>query len=677
MKNILCGLILGIMLLLCGTAYGQTGYYTDTRDEGTLPNAVAGEIRSPNSEHYLALQHLKHATLREDREFTVFFSLYSVPKELQDTSLRLLNGTIMSISAGDKAELVKSVRGSNTLFWIDIRDYNWNRKAWEVVAATDPYFQEPWLNDEDVDEFINVGNKFDTDNVLAVNFIVNGAWFIANTLDATRQDDIGVDELYYELLYSNLGGTPANLADFRNIWGVDDDRVDTFGQARGTIVRKGESAVARNERQIAGVGTDLGYYYETSDFKTGVAKLIDNLDPVLSLNVRDASEAIASNGVGWQVYWLAAFINGIEQRVEFADPTVAVDTSSRTDDIRVRMVVSCMTCHTNGLNPGDDYLATLIGKDISLNIDDRDLAHALKSFYANDFNGRLIAHRKLYEYAVKRDTGWTSAQFVENLQKFYSWYSQPLDVYQAAREAGVDTYAFLTKTKASASGAIAGLHREQYVPRDLWEIGDDSVFVESMLLIYRSQIVQNTRQQQQLVKEVEVKEELKDEIQTVVTERESISPTLEATQRDPQSQAEIQGLLDQIQSLTNDVRGLRTQIDEREDVIDTFTVPQRIVKDEISRSFPVQNKGTRFKEYFDLYWKPSNTHYKVYRAEIANTVTVYPTNFPSTTLHKGSTVYVYDRGGGHQVALFYGDPKQFRWVYINDKTCFTPVWKWR
>ena len=648
-KKIIVGLFV-LLSLFVATTYGQTGYYTDTRDASShLPNAVGGEVKSPNSEHYLALQHLKHATLREDREFVAFLSFYTSPEELLDTSIRLGNATIMSISAGNKHELLKPVRGSNSLFWIDIRDYNWNRKVWELVAAQDPYFQEPWINDEDVDEFINVGNKTNKDGVLAVNFIVNGNWFIANHLDATRQDDVDKEELYYQLLYSNLGGPPKTVAGFRAIWGVNENRVDTFGQARGIIVPKGKSAVARNERQIVGVGTDLGYYYETSDFRSGIFSIIDNLDPSLELDGRDASESIASNGEDWQVYWLSAFINGNEQRVEFADPTVAIDTSTNVDDVRVRMIVSCIICHSHGLNTGYDKLQNLIEKDISLNIDDRDLYHALSSFYLNDFNGRLLQHRQQYEYAVKRDTGWTPDQFIENLQKFYAWYSQPLDVYQAARETGVDVYAFITKTKATTSAEIAGLHREGHIPRDLWEIGDNSRFVESMLLIYRTQIVANTRATQKGA-------DNSTEAETVITTEKVVrEPAVEqkVIQIAPEPQPKV--VVPQVETNT-----------------EAYLKQLRLLQETQEKLRAAQTRNSRQKDYFDLYWQPTNRHYTVYQATLNQAISVSPQYFPKTILPQGTTVYVYE---GDRLAIFYGNPNSFHWTHIDNLNILTPVWK--
>lgn len=438
-------------------------------------------VLTPNIEHYNTLQFIKYGIPRDDRPFTKVFSLYSVPTEERESVYKLLKFAVYSLSAGFVRVPPKPVPNSDTLFYIDIRDYNWNNEAWELIAQEDPYFQEPWINDEDAAELLE----------LAGNALVNGAWFIAHLLDPIKQDDVGRDELYYELLYSNLGGPPVNLAEFAEIWGVDADRVNDFQLAIGTIVEKGKSSVARNERQLARVGVDTGYYYETSDQKTNQFKYIDNLDPVLGRNDRDAAEAIATNFLGYQVYWLAAFVNGVEQRVEFADPTVAVDTSTNTDDIRVRMVRSCVVCHTKGLNEGDNHFQRLLKSGTILKVEDFNLRNILEDFYNNDFNAYIKNDRQIYVNAVQRDIGWTTEKLVHEFATFMAWYDRPLDIEQAAREAGITVDGFRNYLISSPSGILDNLVLGGTVPRDVWEEGDDSAFVETMLSIYRVIFAEN------------------------------------------------------------------------------------------------------------------------------------------------------------------------------------------
>lgn len=445
-----------------------------------IPIRVVGETLSPNLEHYRAIHFLKYQVPPHERDYIVFFTTYDIPKELQDIGVRLLNAAVMSQSAGDKPAHIRRVPGTDTLYWADIRDYNWTREAWEKVSFQEPYIREPWINDEDAEDLRR----------LAGNSLVSASWFINNILDTSLQVDNHLEPLYYELLYSKLGGPPQSIEQFRNVWGVNQDRVDFFGQAKGAIIAKGDSGVARNERQIGGTGTDLGYYYETNDNKNGTQRYIDNLDPSLSRKDRDATEAIASNGVNWQVYFLGAKNKeGKEVRVEVADTTVAVDTSGRTDDVRVRMIKSCISCHVNGLNTANNQVEELVRQNIELYFSNRDNEHKIKSFYLSGFNERLLFHRQLYVAAVKRDTGWSGEDFVKNLEIFTKWYNTPLDIEQAARECGVNVEAFKQHTKDSPNATLTGLQRGIRVARDAWIIGDKSVFVEAMLLIHRSYLL--------------------------------------------------------------------------------------------------------------------------------------------------------------------------------------------
>jgi hypothetical protein len=498
MKKLL--ILLAMIMSLCLGTGADGEEYQSNVIHVPVPRTVEGETVSPNSEHFHALHFLKYFVFEDDRKDIVFWSLYDVPPELLDSGERLLTASILSHSAGNRPAVARLVPGSKTLFYGNIRDYNWNREAWEIIALQDPYFREPWINNVDAAELRLIGG----------NSIVSGSWFIANILDYMKPEDVGLEPIGPILLYSNLGGPPKTLAEFRAIWGVNDKRVNIFGQAIGTIIPRGQSAVSRNERQIAVTGTDLGYYAETNDNKNGLRRYIDNLDPVLSRPDRDASEAIASNGVQWQAYWLAAFGNGKaanEQAVNFGDPTVVVDTSGQSDDVRVRMIVSCMSCHATGLNTAPNRLSELLGKKISLNFEDKKELDRHASFYLRNFNKKVEFYRILYTDAVKRDTGWEPNELVANLHKFLNWYDAPLDLEQAARTSGVTIDAYQYHTKGSANATLTGLHRGFAVPRDAWEIGDSSVFVESMLLIYRSKLVK--------IKEVVVKEKVQQHRQKV------------------------------------------------------------------------------------------------------------------------------------------------------------------
>lgn len=569
-----------ITLLTCASIHAQ--HSPIISEERALYNTAPDSIKSPNSEHRAALMHLKYGgVLREDRPFTKYFSLYAVPVEQREKVLRLLNvwihSLVDSVNGGKKFALAKPI--TDTLYCIDIRDYGWLNETWDIVAQEEPYFQQPWINDEDVLEVEQVllNSVFaQQDNFISANFIIRADWFIYHVSDTTAQDDIGKEALYYALPYSTLGA-PGNLQEFREAWQVDDIGIEALALERGTIVEARRSTVALNQRQITMARTPLGFYYETSDNKSSQDQFnyLDNLQPFgLSNLQRDASEEITVNSLGFQQYFLTAsqkvdvifdnqviqtdavvvtqdfdtdtrslqagetvflrsnllnqatiFVpaqplvlqNAIEEidnvtaeivpsgilrrnalfdiRAEFADPTVARDITQR-HDVRVKTARSCVICHAKGLNDVDNQLRRTLRAMVGVRTNVKGFRDNLEHYYMHDFNARIAADRLMYELAVQRVSGWKPNEFATAYRDFMLWYEQPIDVTQAILETGVPQETFLQEIKQTPSGTLAALVAGGKIQREVWETGDSSPFIQSMLILYRGRFINSSPQPQ-------------------------------------------------------------------------------------------------------------------------------------------------------------------------------------
>jgi len=484
-------LIILIALLFLPSAADAQQYFI----RGDAPQLYTQNIdgyNSPDSEHRAALMHLKYKVFRDDRPFVKYISLYAVPPERREATLKVLDIWVHSLidseKGGKKFAPLKPV--TETLYYLDLRDYGWVNRTWDIVSLADIYFQQPWINDEDVAEvakllqdsaFANQGN------FVSANIILRGDWFIYHTSDTTVQDDLGKQPLYYVLPYSTVG-EPKNLDDFRKAWQVDADIIEDKKLEKGSIVEKGRSSVARNNRQIATAKTIYGYYYETSDVKNGIGEFnyLDNLQPFgLGHNSRDASEQITVNALGLQVYFLT---DADDNRVEFADPTVARDLSAG-HDVRVKTARSCIVCHPTGLNNVDNYFSRVLDSGISLKTSDRDLLDEIQNYFFDDFNSQIAADKTIYALAIDKLTGWKASEFSRSYNEFMLWYEKPLNLKQAAWEAGVPVEFFKAQASATPNGTLAQLIQGGKISRAVWEETDESPFVESMLLLYRSRFV--------------------------------------------------------------------------------------------------------------------------------------------------------------------------------------------
>lgn len=490
------------------------------------------EIVTLDSELSAAISHLEKVS-PYDRPFIKFFTFLAFPsKDYQDSAALVLSfwlhsligppneefggntGTFYPIAFREEIEdqknktvkrtvkYIQRVRGSSTLVWIDIRDYNWTEKSFEKISGAEPYVRKPWINEESYDNLrLNSGNA-----------LLRADWFIAHTSDVSKQvdNDIGGDPFYYVLLYSNFS-IPKTGDEYRKIWEIDLKRVTNRQLSRGAVINKGESIVSRWAREIAGIRSENGYHYETSDFKNNIGKLVDGKfisnDPLENLSIErdkngraihkniarnaDAHEYITSNYHGLQVYFIT---NGNQERVETGDPTIVVDTRDLTGDIRVRSARSCVVCHPIGLNPPSNALREHLEDGIDLVIGTREYEEAAKKFYlSNDLGARIQDDQVLYARAVVQTNGLLPEDNARLFQRILDWYDDDISLEQAARECGVSVEIFkekVGKSTVSRLGRLVASTKDYKIPRALWDNPKGGYFAQAMLLIKEVPLVE-------------------------------------------------------------------------------------------------------------------------------------------------------------------------------------------
>lgn len=471
---------------------------------GQADNPFNTKPISPNYEVETAILHLQKIRA-EDRPYIRFFTTYAVPAQLRDKTvltlsfvLHSLTGVAENIDQGNAGSYyplalskttngnigirpIQRVEDSETLWWIDLRDYNWTEQAWETISSVDGYFVEPVVNHK-VNGLLRL---------LAGNAVVRADWFIVQACDLSLQSDQDINiPIYYTLLYAQ-NKIPKNISDFRTIWGLNLREALQYGNEAGVIVTKSK-AVARHNRAMFRYRTHLGYLYETYDVKyeSGLRDYIESFAEFKGRppTVSDAGEAFASNPLGLQVYTLH---NGQGKSIDFAANEVARHLSDVTGDSRVRTSVSCMDCHSAGPIPPENTLREFVEGTGTLKLPNKqDQLRIDRTYLSGRFEDSVPEDQKTFAKALLKTNGLSPEANGKNYLEIIQWYARPLDLAQAATECGLTVDEFKEKLKnRRVSGRLALLLLNgEAIPRENWANrgtqGKPGIFQQTMISLY-------------------------------------------------------------------------------------------------------------------------------------------------------------------------------------------------
>jgi hypothetical protein len=492
-----CKIILIMLVFTGGQVFGQ-------QVQGPpLPQPKIQKIVTIDDELNAAREFLVGKT-KDDALFIRFFTTYSVPDYLSENLVLSLSFWLHSLTGPtpnesgnhgyyaplaqryitkekdkniEKFIAIRQVSGSNTLWWIDIRDYNWTLKSIELVSTDESYVRKPWID----------GKVYDELREIAGNALMRADWFLMWTSDAGRAFDRGKKSHYYTLLYSSVT-IPKNGAEYRKIWGISERRVV------GGAVDIGKSIVARNNRELAGVRTEIGYHYETSDFRNSdnendtienlSIQRINGIPQHKGINRKsDAHEFITSTELDLQAYTLT---DGNEVIVDVADASIVRDTRDLLGDVRVKTARGCITCHPQGLNPPLEAVRDYLKHDVELKIGTKEYKAAFDNFYNYE---RLIEKiqddQVIYARAVVKTNGLLPDENSKIYQQITDWYDSPLSIEQAALECGVTIVEFKKHVNATVSARLSRLVKDPAykIDRGFWENPKNGGFAQAMLLI--------------------------------------------------------------------------------------------------------------------------------------------------------------------------------------------------
>lgn len=411
-----------------------------------LAMLTVGEVlASPQSALSAAVNDARHLQ-PAIREQTRYLPLYAVKPEDRALFLKALRFHVNQLSQNPDFAFPRLV--TPDLAAIVLADYGWKVETWERFNESEPYFYvqaivkggdpiyfwkhdqrkwfvrrevkavqapalAPWLPTKDATELVLLTNS--------ATPIVRADWFLVQTGIAEGRK-VG----YYDML-----GLGKKLADFEALVGLDRKASQRLKKEIQAVVQV--STVALHNRHIIRYQAITGPYWETLDVKENV----DVRNAIRLLNgdfIHDAREVYGTLPNGLFAFFLSD-ANG--NRANIAPDFIASDGRSGSTDKRVHVGLSCVRCHSPGIQPIDCWARKLYTGRIQLQSTDYAKYVRLKQLYLSDLDGRIRKDQADYADALKACNGLTPAENARAYGTVWDRYQEQLvSVADVARETG-------------------------------------------------------------------------------------------------------------------------------------------------------------------------------------------------------------------------------------------------
>ncbi len=384
-----------------------------------------------------------------NRAFARYFStthLYNagLPTEPLQSHYLALSKLINSLSWGADIVNPEPINPEQTLFYIDLRYYEWDKDLWTQIEKHYPYnIKYEGADQTDLrDLFIDLQSEMDCE----VPYVYMD-WFIGKASEPP---------LYNEILA--LPDTDTALETL-----LDVDVIDNIKNHAGVHVWRGgiiNSGVSRHNRVVERHKAQYGAYWKSYDFAGSVGRQNISVHP-LSFN-HDGGEVVFNLPNGLQAYHL---FDAAGMRLDKA-PTEIVDSDA--DDPAVYNGISCISCHTDGIKPFTDVIRPVI-QDAQNPIFNK--AHALQLYVEQAVMDILVQQDTERFITALMKTGNSSDDENEPVSRFHGAYNSDLDAVHAAAAVGLPKNVFLSKIQENADLQSFGLPilvAGGVVKRDTW-----------------------------------------------------------------------------------------------------------------------------------------------------------------------------------------------------------------
>ena len=381
-----------------------------------------------------------------DRSFARYFTLTHLYNAgASDDNLRAyrnaLSKLVNSLSWG--AEVIKPtpIDREETIFYIDLRHYEWDIKSdkWYKIEQAYPYGVQ--LKSSTYTELCKETN-------CQLPFI-RADWFIATA---------SLPPLYHEIL--DLPKTDRELETQLEV-----NVSENLKNAPGVRVwRAGfnESGVSINNRIVERHKSRYGAYWKSYDFAGNVGTQNIFTHPLDFTH--DGGEIIFNLPNGLQAYYLSTATG---ERLDEAPINIVSNAGTR--DPVVRNGLSCMGCHTEGMKTFEDQVRSVIEQNLN---PPYDKPQALRLYVGKSRMDSLVREDiARYRQAIEAAGGVFGGS--EPIQQLVKQFEGPLDAVHAAAEVGLEPADFLQKIRENSTLQNAGLLvlgvTKGSVKRDAWE----------------------------------------------------------------------------------------------------------------------------------------------------------------------------------------------------------------
>ena len=385
-----------------------------------------------------------------DRTFTRYFTmthLYNAGEsnEALRAYQRALSKLVNSLSWGREIIIPKAIDPKQTVFYIDLRDYEWEigTNRWTQIESAYPYldtFNAPTETSLQ-QKLENLRQVMDCD----VPFI-HIDWFLATA---------SLPPLYHDIL--GLPGTDSELERRLEV-NVGENILNAPGRR---VWRAGfnDSGVSNHNRVVERHASRYGAYWKSYDF-AGSKNERNIFTHPLSFK-HDGSEIIFNLPNGLQAYFL---VDAGGQRLDAAP--IDIVSNPAASDPTVRNGLSCIGCHTEGMKDFQDQVRSTIQRTANPPYNKN---RALQLYTdTTTMDARVREDTLRYKQALEDAGGIFGG--IEPIQRFHEAFWRPIDADHAAASVGLQTKTFLQRMRQNVGLQNLGLLvlENGAIKRDAW-----------------------------------------------------------------------------------------------------------------------------------------------------------------------------------------------------------------
>ena len=366
-----------------------------------------------------------------DRSFARYFTmthLYNAGEtaEALHAYRRALSKLVNSLSWGRTIKVPRPIDPEETIFYIDLRDYEWEigTNRWTLIETEYPYkieFNAP-TETSLREKLTNLRQEMDCE----VPF-VHVDWFIATA---------SLPPLYHDIL--DLPETDQELETRLEV-----NVVENLRNAAGKRVwRAGfnDSSVSNHNRVVERHESRYGAYWKSYDF-AGSKGTQNVLTHPLSFT-HDGGEIIFNLPNGLQAYLL---VDAGGRRLDEAP--IKIVSNPAASDPTVRNGLSCIGCHTEGMKDFEDQVRGVVQRNPNPPFNK---ARALQLYTEQTTMDAFVTEDTIRYREALEATGDVFGG-IEPVQRFHEAFQRPVDAAYAAAAVGLETEMFLQKIRTSAS----------------------------------------------------------------------------------------------------------------------------------------------------------------------------------------------------------------------------------